>query len=306
MSLRELQRDMWEAVRQPLTSNDGMASRLTDGRVTRELAEKIIKPNDRLSSFERLEIYNRQYWFRILDSFGEDFPGLRAIVGDERFDALAHAYLAENPSRTFSLRNLGQKLEAWLRANPKWIDPRRQLGLDMVLLEWAEIEAFDGPELPPMTMDDVRRLLPEATLHLQPYIRMLELQYPVDDLLIAIRKSGDFDETAVSNTQAARKGRERQRGFGDMKKESIFLVVHRVDYSVYFKRIDQSSFLVLQALGKGLSLADAIYVAFADLKVASAAQSQLVQQWFQDWATRGWFCRPTVLTLPRGNHEEMA
>ncbi len=37
-----------------------------DGRSMRAVASQIIKPNDRLTSFERLEIYNRQYWFRVL------------------------------------------------------------------------------------------------------------------------------------------------------------------------------------------------------------------------------------------------
>ena len=49
-------------------------------------AAQIIKPNDRLSSLERLQIYSRSYWFRILDSFTEDFPGLRAIVGEKQFE----------------------------------------------------------------------------------------------------------------------------------------------------------------------------------------------------------------------------
>ena len=47
----------------------------------RAVASELIKPNDRLTSFERLEIYNRQYWFRILSGFAEDFPGLRAVSG---------------------------------------------------------------------------------------------------------------------------------------------------------------------------------------------------------------------------------
>ena len=37
---------------------------------------ELVKPNDRLTSTERLNIYHRQYWYRILDSFNEDFPGL--------------------------------------------------------------------------------------------------------------------------------------------------------------------------------------------------------------------------------------
>jgi len=39
-----------------------MRQRAQDGHSVAEEAESFIKPNDRLTSFERLEIYNRQYW----------------------------------------------------------------------------------------------------------------------------------------------------------------------------------------------------------------------------------------------------
>jgi hypothetical protein len=68
------------------------------GRMS-DYASRYIKKNDRLTSFERLEIYNRQYWFRVLASMAEDFPGLRAILGQWRFDDMYRAYLAECPSR---------------------------------------------------------------------------------------------------------------------------------------------------------------------------------------------------------------
>ena len=58
--------------------NERMRSVAPDGRPMRTVAGEFIKPNDRLTSFERLEIYNRQYWFRLLSSFAEDFPGFRA------------------------------------------------------------------------------------------------------------------------------------------------------------------------------------------------------------------------------------
>jgi len=109
-----------------------------------DYATRYIKPNDRLTSFERLEIYNRQYWFRVLGCMAEDFPGLRAILGQWRFDDMCRAYLAERPSRSFTLRNLGARLETWLRRNPKWTRGKQTLALDMVRLEWADIEAFDG------------------------------------------------------------------------------------------------------------------------------------------------------------------
>ena len=106
MKLLNLQRRMARAVMTPLTRSERMRAVAPDGRSMRAVAIQIIKPNDRLTSFERLEIYNRQYWFRVLSGFAEDFPGLRAVLGGRRFDAMAKAYLMDCPSQSFTLRNL--------------------------------------------------------------------------------------------------------------------------------------------------------------------------------------------------------
>ena len=88
---------MFDAIRQPLTADESMRQRTRGWESLRAMAEEIIKPNDRLTSFERLEIYNRQYWFRILSALSEDFPGLRAIIGETRFDKMAVEYLYRLP-----------------------------------------------------------------------------------------------------------------------------------------------------------------------------------------------------------------
>src|SRR5580692_6366954 len=132
MKLLNLQRRMARAVMTPLTPSEHMRSVATDGRSMRAVASEMIKSNDRLTSFERLEIYNRQYWFRILSGFAEDFPGLRAILGTRAFDKVAEAYLKDCPSESFTLRNLGARLEPWLRKHPKFAGPRQHLALDMV------------------------------------------------------------------------------------------------------------------------------------------------------------------------------
>ena len=143
MDLDHIQRRMFDAVRQPLTATEGMRQRTRDGRSLRRIAEEIIKPNDRLTSFERLEIYNRQYWFRVLAALAEDFEGLRFIIGDRNFEKFSIAYLQDCPSQSFTLRNLGLRLESWLRSHPSFIAGVEAIALDMVRLEWAEIEAFD-------------------------------------------------------------------------------------------------------------------------------------------------------------------
>ncbi|MGC2604202.1 MAG: DUF2063 domain-containing protein, partial [Silvibacterium sp.] len=79
--LLELQRRMAAAILHPLTRSETMPRRRRDGVSNEREANALIAPNDRLNSFERLEIYNRQYWFRLYSSFEEDFPGLKAIIG---------------------------------------------------------------------------------------------------------------------------------------------------------------------------------------------------------------------------------
>src|SRR5215472_5422591 len=188
MNLREIQSRMFHAVIQPLTAGEQMQPRTRDGGSMHEMAAEFIKPNDRLSSFERLEIYNRQYWFRVLASLQEDFPGLQAIVGPLRFERLCKAYLVDCPSQSFTLRNLGSRLESWLQRHPEQIRPRAALALEMVRLERAEIEAFDGAAEPVFESADLLTTDPDPRFRLQPYLQLLRFSYPVDDLLVAIRK----------------------------------------------------------------------------------------------------------------------
>ena len=148
MNLEELQRAVFDVVRQPLTEDERMREQTLNGRSTKEIAEEIVKPNDRLTSVERLEIYNRVYWFRLLSSLADDFPGLREVIGQEAFDKVLLGYLTEMPSVSYTLRDLGSRLETWLRAHPDLISSNERMALDMVRLEWADIEAFDAAEYP--------------------------------------------------------------------------------------------------------------------------------------------------------------
>src|SRR5580692_2477987 len=121
-------------VMQPLTAGGGLRTKWRDERPMKKVAGNFIKPNDRLTSFERLEIYNRQYWYRIKDSFFEDYTGLQVILGDERYERMALAYLEQFPSESFTLRNLGRHLVEFLEANPRWMKPLQKQALDMARL----------------------------------------------------------------------------------------------------------------------------------------------------------------------------
>lgn len=290
MNLAQLQRAVFEVTRQPLSPLEKMRRRLPDGRSVREIADALIKPNDRLTAFERLQIYNQQYWFRILASLAEDFPGLRSLVGERQFERLAVAYLNECPSESYTLRNLGSRLEPWLREHKEYIAGRERVALDMVRLEWADIEAFDGPELPRLAADDAGKLRGNSVFRLQPYLHLLDLIYPVDDLLLRIRKL-DAKSDTVSNAVLKFPRPSKLRRSSLPRPRRVFLAVYRLDRSVYFKRLGRDAFALLQALGHGKPLEQALTVSwFRRRRSVDRATAQL-KEWFQDWSYLGWFAR---------------
>ena len=292
MKLKTLQRTMARAVMQPLTRSERMRQTAPDGKPMRSYAARFVKPNDRLTSFERLEIYNRQYWFRLLSSMIEDFPGLRAVLGGRRFEEMCKAYITDCPSRSFTLRNLGARLESWLRKHPKWAGAKQALALDIVRLEWADIEAFDGKAVPALRPGHLAGTTEvNLRLKLQPYVRLLSLKYPVDDLLLEVRKD-DEDTDFASNAFQEKRKRKRVQAVAKLKPAPIFLAVHRIDYSVYFRRIEREEFAILSALRAGKPLGKAVGAGLRKTAIPLEQGAASVQQWFQNWAALGWFCQP--------------
>jgi hypothetical protein len=292
--LKELQTVMASAILRPLTTRDRMQARSTDGRPMSAVAAQFIKPNNRLSSFERLEIYNRVYWFRVLDCLHDDYPGLRAILGEKKFMRLATAYLAKYPSISFTLRNLGQRLEKFLREEPQWIAPNEELALDMARFEWAQVVAFDEAARPPITPDDVLDILPsKLRLALQPYLTLLELNYAVDKFLLGVKKrEADVLRNEASNTfEAMPQAAKRKRRVRLPKRESVHLVVHRHENMLYHKRLEPEAFAILQRLGQGMTVKEACLGALAKSARPEVDWTRQIQEWFHDWSALGWFFR---------------
>lgn len=280
MTLLEVQTRMARAIFAPLTRSDRVAPGVDAG---------YIKPNGRLTSAERLEIYSRSYWFRILDSLYDDFPGLRAVLTNRAFNLLARAYLADCPSQSFTLRNLGSRLAEWLELNPQYAARRYNLALDMVRLEWAHIEAFDNAAEKVLGPEDLLELGPEFQVSLQPYIRLLALKYPVDNLRIQVNRASD-ERGAASNASLKKKHRNAIGKVARLKPQRIFLAVHRLDFMVYYRRLAAEEYLLLEALRKGLPIAQAIPYAFENSPLSAEELGRMLETWFATWAQLQWLC----------------
>lgn len=295
--LRELQKLMAAAVMRPLAHGDSMQRKWDDGRSAEKVVRGFIKPNDRLNSLERLEVYNRQYWFRLRACFYADYPGLHAILGEKKFSRFTDAYLAKFPSRSFTVRNLGSRLAEFIEAAPELTAPHQQLALDVAQVEWAYLDAFDNEARPALTADDLAAFdLAKSRLHLQPYLTLLKLENDIADFLIEIKKDAGLRNEA-SNAMEPGQHRQKAHLVRKIKRETNFLAVHRHQDSIYYKRLEPGQFIVLSALQEGATLEKAC-AKLAGLKIPGD-MGATIQQWFAATAALGWFCKLT----PQANGE---
>jgi hypothetical protein len=284
-NLLAFQRTLKTALTRPLTEKDLMQKRWVDGRPMAEFAAQFVKSNDRLTAVERLQIYNRMYWFRLIDCFHDDNPGLRAVLGQKRFAKLAEAYIAKHPSQSFTLRNLCSRLEHFIRAEKKWTAPRTLLALDIARFEWAQTVAFDEPARPVVTGAEIGAARPELLrLGLQPYVSLLSLNHPVDDYVIAVKQRDSLRSEASNATNSARRVTAEKK-VTLPRREKIYLAVHRLDNQLYYKRLSAAAFRVLSAIQAGQPLTRAIEAGGKRIKAAE------IQEWFATWMQLGWFCR---------------
>jgi hypothetical protein len=295
MSLADLQRQMAAAVMMPLTPDEEMRTTAPDGRAMTEVAASFIAPNSRLTAFERLEIYNRQYWLRILGALAEDFPAVRAVVGARRFEELSIAYLTAHPSRSFTLRNLGSKLVEWLIANPQWTARRQALAIDLARIEWAFVEAFDNPERTPLTLDQIGTLDGDSRLALQPHVQLLALDYPADDIALALhsKEKRQTSEAGVSHDDDAEVPVQLPR----LRRRPTWVAAHRVDLNVYYRRMEREEFLTLATIRDGRALGEALDAGFDGSRIAVERRPLRVREWFATWAELGWICAPDLEQL---------
>jgi hypothetical protein len=292
MNLAAIQREMAAAVMRPLTPGDEMQSQAPDGRAMADVAASFIAPNSRLNAFERLEIYNRQYWYRVLTGLAEDFVGLRAVIGSRKFAELSVAYLSEYPSRSFTLRNLGSHLPAWLTAHPEFVGRRHTLAVDIAKIEWAFVVAFDSAKRTPLTLAQIAVLDASSQLALQPHIELMELNYPAEDLVLELhqREKRQTSEAGLGSDEEDQPPVKLPR----IRRKSTWLAAHRVEHSVYYLRLEREAWLMLDALKRNQALAVAIEAGFADSKIPAGRRAGKLQEWFKQWAELGWICEREV------------
>jgi hypothetical protein len=156
-----------------------------------EIARHIIA-TDKASAGQRLAVYGNAYRLRLLEVLGEDFPGLKRLLGVERFAALGRAYIDSYPSAHPSIRWFGRYLAHFLREGRAY-SGRPELA-EMAAFEWAQGEVTDAADSAVCTVEQLGAVpparWPDIRVVFQPALRRLDLHWNVPIVWRAIHDGG--------------------------------------------------------------------------------------------------------------------
>jgi hypothetical protein len=234
--------------------------------------ERVVLPSARLSGNERIEIYHDAYRARLVECLADDYPALRHAIGEERFEALCHAYMAEHPSRSPNLNFFGRHMSAFCRTSgavPEWAS-------DLAALEWALVEVIHVAPVESPSEETLAKIAPgdwpRARFAPSNAVRVLEFDHAVNAYFQAY------------NTGAA--SGEPERGWSST-------AVFRDGATIWRMDMSRPMHALLAALLGGAPLGEALD-ALASSGALVEDEAPLVMHWFRDWVRYGFFASIVV------------
>ena len=99
-------------------------------------------------------------------------------------------------------------------------------------------------------------------------------------------------ETEIVSSAANLRVAQTRPTLPAMRQERVWLAVHRFEDSVYYRRVDRETFLLLSALRSGASVSEAVTLAFEKTRLNAEEQANVLRESFAHASQLGWFCTP--------------
>ncbi len=265
--LGRLQRWLQAVILHPGSDHEAVASQAAKAEVASVPVERIVRPSRTLTSVERIGVYRGMYVARLREALEFDYPALRCFLGESSFDRLVEGYVRANPSVSYTLNRLGDRLPEYIRSL-RGI-PRRALLYDLAAFELAMTEVFDEEEVESLTPETIRNIPPQTWPSIRltpiPAFRLLSLKYPVHEFHQAMKDNSPRPPARMRKTQ---------------------LVVFRRDYAVRRVVLTPAAYEILRGICSGESLGDALSGTITRRRSISPDS---LREWFREWVSEGLF-----------------
>ena len=234
-----------------------------------ETLDELVLPSKNLTSTERVSIYANMYYWRLIDILADDFPTVAHLLGPEQFKVVVKEFLEKHPSTSYTLNLLGCGFPEFIKAEAGEL-PHRDFIAAVARVERAIEDVFDEKYAEPVTLDELGSLLQEELVDIQlqiiPALRLLELDYPVNEYITAVREDRHMDIPLPAKS---------------------YVAVYRSNYRPLRVDLDSQRYALLLALQQGKSLLEALESSMSASDSDGLAAS--LEDWFRDWSADGLF-----------------
>ena len=255
-----------QASSRPLLPGNATRPRGIKGASLRLEAEARLQSNNGMSGLERLEVYNRQYWFRLITCMQEDFICAVHVMGLDKFNEWVIRFLDAHPAISPYLADLDRKFPIYLEK--KYSARNRAAVLEAVVYDKAFASAFEAADgVPPVL---ALALTSKQKLGLAPHVTVLAL-------------TRDFSEYRKLCAED-----EALTGRFPLRARRYAVCLYRRDNVLYEKTLSTAEWTVLSALQKPRTLAALFRTLEKELSPrALKAVERGLAEWFRDWTELG-------------------
>lgn len=267
-------------IRRPIDEDSRMNSISPDGQSMEIEAAEHIAPSPTLRPAQRIQIYNQQFWWRLLSTMHDTFPLLTRMFGYYDFNKMIGIpYLVNYPPSDWSLNVLGDRLVKWIDEEYKGED--KTLVLNAAKIDWSFSASFVVKQLPPLTTEEfpneaaLEGIL-SRQLYTQPHLHLFRFDSHLFNFRNEFLKH-DPDYWLEHDFPENEKG-----------KMFYFVLYRNQRNDISWKDISEGEYHLLSFFQQGMSIEVACHWLEAQENSLHFEAMHHLQSWFQEWTQRGW------------------
>lgn len=280
LQLKNTQQWFGSIIGRPIDENNQMNPISPSGKLIEAEAVDYVAPSPTLRPDQRIQIYNQQYWWRLLNALHDAFPLITRILGYADFNRnIGIPYLTKYPPQHWSLSLLGDKLAQWIEE--EYYADNKNLILNAVKMEWAFAHSFIAQQLSPLSMeqfvdDQQMEEMLNKILYAQPHLHLFEME-------------GDIFKFRIQYlAHPPEYWLEHELPKHEQSKKYFFIIFRNSSNDISWKEIQAGEFHLLSLFKNGATVDMACeHLEGISSEIYETSMAH-IQEWFKEWTARGW------------------